>query len=179
MPKLPRGLKTLTVVVRVLSVLGVALVCVLALLWLKPDWLREAVRAGILGNGAWPLVIDGRARLLGALGALPRTALGLFALWQLWRLFGHYAAGRFFDRVTQAYLRRFAWAMLLSALLLPLERGWIGLALTLGNPPGQRTLQLGLAPSDFLAILLSTVVLGVSKVVSEVGRPAEGNAARA
>jgi hypothetical protein len=179
MSNLPRGLKTLTVVVRVLSAFGVALVCVLALLWLKPDWLREAVLAGLLGNGAGPLWIDGRARLLGALGALPRTALGLFALWQLWRLFGHYGTGRFFARVTQAYLRRFAWAMLLSALLLPLERGWIGLALTLGNPPGQRTLQLGLAPSDFLAILLSVVVLGVSTVLSEVGRLAEGDAARA
>ncbi len=173
MASLPRGLKTLTVVVRVLAVLGVAVVCLLAFLWLKPEWLLQAVLGGILGNGVGPLVITGRTRLLGALGTLPRTALGLFALWQLWRLFGSYGAGRFLDRVTLAYLRRFAWASLVSAILLPVERTWIGFALTLGNPPGQRTLQFGLSPSDLVIVLLGAVLLGISCALSEAGRAAD------
>ena len=175
----PRGLKTLTVVVRVLSALGIALFCVQVLLWLKADWVRFAVDEGMLGTGVGPMVIDGRARLLGALGSLPSAVLGLFALWQLWRLLGGFAVGQLFGREAQARLRRFAWAMLVSNLLAPLERAWVGFALTLGNPPGQHSVQFGFSWTDYLAILLSAVILVLAVVLPEALRRAVGNEASA
>jgi hypothetical protein len=174
----PRGLKTLTVVVRALATLGAALFCAQVLFWLKADWVRFAINEGMMGTGGGPIVIDGRARLLGALGSLPSAALGVFALWQLWRLLGGIAAGRRFDREARVRLRRFAWAMLVTNLLPPLlERPWIGFALTLGNPPGQHSLQLGFSWNDYLVILLSTVVLVVAVALPEaLGRAAGSEA---
>jgi hypothetical protein len=168
----PHGLTTLTVVVRALSVLGVVFFCVQVLLWLKADWVWFAIGQGMLGTGGGPIVVDGRARLLGALGSLPSVVLALFALWQLWRLLGGFAVGRPFDREAQARLRRFGWAMLVSNLLAPLERAWVGFALTLGNAPGQRNVQLGFSSNDYLAVLLSAVILLIAVVLPEALRRA-------
>lgn len=175
MPQLPAGLRTLTRVVRALILIGaVVLACVPPLFWLQPDWVRAAgPQMANLGTG--PIVVDERALWLGALGSLPGMLLGLYTLWQLWRLFGEYAAGRFFAPAPQRHLRRFAWAVLAWALMAPLQRTWVALALTWGNPPGQRMLVLGLSGDDYFSILLGAVLLAIATVLAEAARVAEEN----
>jgi hypothetical protein len=65
--------------------------------------------------------------------------------------------------------------MLASALLAPLLRAGLGVALTLGNPPGQRLLVLNLSWNDYVAILCGAVLLAVAQVMSEAVRLAEEN----
>lgn len=172
---LPHGLRSLIWVVRALTVLGAITLCLVPLLfWLTPDWVRSAgpSMAGVAGH---PVVIDDRALLIGALSSLPGIGLGLAALWHLWRLFGEYADGRVFGRLAQGHLRTFAWCMLASALLTPLLRASLGVALTLGNPPGQRLLVLNVSWNDYVAILCGAVLLAVAQVMSEAVRLAEEN----
>uniref|UniRef100_UPI003785082A DUF2975 domain-containing protein n=1 Tax=Aquabacterium sp. TaxID=1872578 RepID=UPI003785082A len=172
---LPPGLRSLVWVVRALTVLGATTLCLVPLLfWLSPDWVRSA-GPSIAGIGDHPTVIDERALLLGALSSLPGVLLGLAALWQLWQLFGEYGAGRVFGRLAQRHLRGFAWCMLASALLSPLLRAAVGVALTLGNPPGQRLLAFSLSWNDYVGILCGAVLLAVAVVMSEAVRLAEEN----
>lgn len=175
LPKLPPGLLTLTRVVRVLTAIGaIVLCCVPPWFWLTPEWVK-AQGSAISGIGAHPMVIDDRALALGALSTLPAIAVALYGMWQLWELFGEYAQGRVFGSVAHGHLRRFAWAILVSALLTPFERAAIGIALTLGNPVGQRLLMLSITWNDYLTVLCGAVLLAVATVMSEAVRLAEEN----
>jgi hypothetical protein len=172
---LPPGLRGLVWVVRGLAVIGALTLCLVPLaFWLSPDWVRAAAPE-LSGIGRHPMVIDERALLLGALASLPGIGIGLAALWQLWQLFGEYGAGRVFNRAAQRHLRGFAWCMTASALLAPVMRAAVGVALTLGNPPGQRLLVLNLSWNDYVAILCGAVLLAVAVVMSEAVRLAEEN----
>ena len=175
MINLPRGLLVLIQIVRVLTVLGAVMLCVVpAAFWLTPAW--EQARGGIIsGIGSHPMVLDDSALALGALSTLPGVALGMYALWQLWCLFGEYSEGRVFGRAAQQCLRRFAWGTLLLALATPFLRALMGVALTLGNPPGQRLLALGLSWDDYVSILSGAVLLAVARVMSEAVRLAGEN----
>jgi hypothetical protein len=170
-----RALRYLIRFVRALTLLGAGtLVLVPAIFWLSPDWVRDAGAAlATLGNQ--PIVADERARLIGAAVSTPSVLLGLYGLWQLWRLFGEYGAGRVFAPAAQHHLRRFAVAMLASALLAPLLRAAVGVALTWGNPPGQRMLALTLSWNDYIAILCGAVLLAVAVVMADAVRIAEEN----
>jgi len=175
LPLLPAGLSALTRVVRVLTALGAAVLCVVpAWFWLTPDWVR-AQGPSLSGIGSHPMVVDDRAIALGALCSLPPIAVALYALWHLWQLFGEYGQGRVFGQAAQVHLRRFAWAMLASALMAPFERAAIGIALTLGNPVGQRLLVLAINWNDYITILTGAVLLAVATVMTEAVRLAEEN----
>lgn len=161
-------------VVRVLCVLGVVTLLTVPLwFWLSPENVRALgpQMAGVAGG----IVVDDRARTLGAAVSLLPVAVGLYALWQLWRLFAEYGAGRVFGREAQARLKRFAWALLAAALLAPLVRAVMSVVLTLGNPPGQRQLVIGLSWDDYLAVLLAAVLIAIATVMAEAVRVAEEN----
>ena len=171
-----RGLRRLAWLVRALALVGAAaLLAVPVLFWSDPGWVREAAPA-LAGLGGQPMVIDRRALLLGALASVPGVLLGLAALWQLWQLFGEYAAGRVFAAAAQQHLRGFAAALLASAVLTPLLRTAVGIALTLGNPPGQRLLVFTLSWNDYLSMLCGAVLLAVARVMADAVRLAEDNA---
>ena len=161
-------------VVRALCVLGVlTLLTVPFWFWLSPDNVRALGPqvAGVAGD----IAVDDRSRALGAAVSVLPVAVGLYALWQLWRLFAEYGAGRVFGREAQARLKRFAWALLAAALLAPLVRGVMSVVLTLGNPPGQRQLVISLSWDDYLAVLLAAVLIAIASVMAEAVRVAEEN----
>jgi len=169
------ALRRLVWLVRLLALLGAAVLLTVPLIfWLQPDWVRNAAPA-MVGLGGHPTVVDDRARLLGGLASLPGVLLGLAALWQLWRLFGEYGAGRVFGAAAQRHLRGFAAALLASALVTPFMRAAVGVALTLGNPPGQKVLSFMLSWHDYLSILCGAVLLAVALVMADAVRLAEDN----
>lgn len=175
MKELPRRLRILTVVVRAGALLGAVGFGVSGpLLWANERWVRE-VAAQMSGAPNELIVINDRARLFGALGSIPGMVAFLFALWQLWQLFGHYAKGQFFASVTQRCLRRFAWGLLCATLLGPVERSWLSIAFTMANPPGKQMLVIGFSTEDYLPILTSAVLLAIAFALSEAARLAEEN----
>ncbi len=163
----------LVLFVRAMCVLGaLGLLAVPLWFWSSPEAVRTLAPQFA---GVQAVTVDTRALLLGALLSVAPVALGLYALWQLWRLFGEYGAGRVFGRPALAHLRRFGWALLGSALLAPLVRAAGSVVLTLGNPPGQRMLVLGLSWNDYLAVLLAAVLIAIATVMAEAVRVAEEN----
>ena len=51
----------------------------------------------------------------------------------------------------------------------------MSVVLTLGNPPGQRQLVIGLSWDDYLAVLLAVVLIAIATVMAEAVRVAEEN----
>jgi hypothetical protein len=169
------ALRRLVWLVRLLALVGgAALLTVPAVFWTDPGWVQAAAPS-MVGLGEHPMVVDERARLLGALASLPGVLLGLVALWRLWLLFGEYAAGRVFGAAAQRHLCGFAAVLLASAIVTPFMRAAVGVALTLSNPPGQRVLAFTLSWNDYLSILCGAVLLAVAWVMADAVRLAEDN----
>ena len=168
-------LRRLCLWVRALVLLGaIGQVAVLGSFWASPDWIaRAAPQMTDLAGQA--ITLDARARWLGAAASLLPLALCWYGLWQLWQLFGHYARGQALTAEAQQPLQRFAWALLLMAPAGPLFRAALGVALTLGNPPGQRMLSIGISSNDYLLLLVGLVLLAIATVMAEAVRAAEEN----
>lgn len=173
MNDLPRSLKWLTRIVRGATVLAAAIDLVgMPLFWMHP----ELVRAHAVAMSGLPessIVIDGRALWLGFFGTLPLVCVSLLGLWHLWRLFGQYQAGQFFQIGTLRHLRRFAWALLCATLLSPIHSAWLSIAFSAGMPPGQRRLTIELDSDMLFPLLAGVVLLAVAIVLSEASRIAE------
>jgi Protein of unknown function (DUF2975) len=162
--------------VRGLALLGaLSLLTVPLLFWLQPAWVAQAAPQ-IAGVDSAAVSVTSDARLAGAALSALLVAVGLCALWFLWRLFGEYAAGRALGLAAQQYLARFAVCMLASAIAQPLVRAAMSTVLTMGNPPGQRLLVIGLSWNDYLFLLLGLVLLAVAHVMVDAVRAADENA---
>lgn len=161
--------------VRALVLLGaLGQLAVLVSFWASPGWIaRAAPQMTDLAGHA--ITLDAQARWLGAAVSLLPLALCWYGLWQLWHLFGHYARGQALTAAAQQPLRRFAWALLLMAPAGPLFRAALGVVFTLGNPPGQRVLALGISSNDYLLLLVGLVLLAIATVMAEAVRAAEEN----
>lgn len=171
--ELPRSLKWLTRLVRVSAKLAIAVELLWApIFWSQASFVRTMANAMSNLPDEW-IVIDARAQWLGFLGSLPGIAIWTFGLWHLWRLFGHYEAGRYFAADTQKHLKRFAWSLLAATLLAPVEGAWMSFAFSLGVPPGDRHLQFVADGSLLVSCLTSAVMLAIAEVLSGASRVAE------
>lgn len=161
--------------VRALVLLGaLGQLAVIGSFWTSPEWIaRAAPQMTDLPGHA--ISLDAQARWLGAATSLLPLAIGWYGLWQLWHLFGHYGRGQALTSAAQRPLRRFAWAVLLMAPAGPLFRAALGVVLTLGNPPGQRVLAIGVSSNDYLLLLVGLVLLAIATVMAEAVRAAEEN----
>ena len=160
-----------------LALAGAALLVVQPMLLLlahRWEWTGFLGAASFLGLPGPPP--DEAARWRTALVSLLPVGGGLYALRQIWRLFGEYRHGRVFGAAAQNALMRFAWAVLLLSLLLPLARGLMTVAQSLGNPPGQRFLALSFSWFDGLHILFGAVLVAIARVMVEARRLADDNA---
>lgn len=153
---------------------GVALLAATLVLWASPDWIASAA-AHDLGLGKTPVTITPAVQLAGALVALVPVGIGLFALLQVWHLFGDYARGAIFTGSATARLRRLAWSVIGVALAQVLARTALGLVLTFNNPPGQKALVVGLSSSDYVLMLFGVLLLAIAWVMVEATRLAREN----
>jgi len=173
---LTRSVRRLCAFVRLLVAVGaVGLVGVPAWLWTSSERVREVWQT-MPGMADQPFTVDDRALWLGSIVMLMPIAVGLYTLWQLWHLFGEYAAGRVFSREAQRRLRGFSLGVIGAAVLTPVVRTLLALVLTLGNPPGQRLLVFNLGWDDYMNVLLGAVLLVITTVMAEAVRVAEDHA---
>lgn len=168
-------LRRLCLLVRLMVVVGALTLLALPWTWSSPELVRELWAHLQCGNTPH-ITVDARAQWLGAGLSLLPVGAGLFALWQLWQLFGEYTAGRVFSPTAQQRLLRFSWGVLALGLIGPLMRTLVALVLTLGNPPGQRLLMVGLGSDDYTTLLVGAVLLSIARVMAEGVRLAEENA---
>jgi hypothetical protein len=161
--------------VRGLSLLGgIVMLGVGVSLWTSPSWLAAAAKEAGLGHARMTITPDVQW-MAAAIGMLP-VAAGLFALLQVWRLFGDYANGAIFTAGATSRLRRLAWGVLGLALAQVLARSGAALVLTLHNPPGQRMLVLSLSSHDYVLLMFGVLLLAIAWVMVEATRLARENA---
>lgn len=142
--------------------------------WSRADWVA-AVGGGMAGLGCQPFDTSAPARAWGLVASLPPMAAGLMLFVALWRLFGEYGQGRALRLRAQQLLQSVAWALLALAVLQPLSRAALSVALTLERGPGQRQLVLQLSGDDYLFVLIALALLAVAVVMRQAVQAAEEN----
>jgi hypothetical protein len=175
---LAQRLRPLANLVQAMSLLG-ALGLGAALVW------AAAAPLDALQNLSWPASMElmtllkaeftaaTRWRLVGVVAA--QMALAGIVLWQLWRLFGRYRQGDVFGPQALRHMRGLGWSMVGLALAQPLLRALMSVAISWGNPPGKRMLQLTVGSNDYALLLLALVLVALGRVMAEAARVAEEN----
>ncbi|MBK1615102.1 hypothetical protein CKO44_16665 [Rubrivivax gelatinosus] len=158
---------------------AVLLAAVVLLAWplvlaARPELLAEIGRQSA-GLQEHPLTLDARGQALAIAAMLPPTALGLLLCSLLWRLFGAYQRGQALSAGAQRRLQQVGATLLALALVQPLSDAALSVALTIGNPPGQRLLTLGFDSGDYLLVVVAVTILAVATAMHEAVRAAEEN----
>ncbi|WP_416761348.1 DUF2975 domain-containing protein [Roseateles sp. So40a] len=122
------------------------------------------------------LQFDPASRGAGFAVNLPLALLTLYALWCLWRLFSGYLRGDVFTDTAARVMRRMGQSVIAIAIAMPLTDTATILALTLGNPAGQRMLTFQLGSSHFIVLLCGLVFVALGLVLREAQRMAQENA---
>jgi hypothetical protein len=175
---LAQRLRTLSLAVQVLCLIGaVAAVCMaLAPLWQAEYLLTSDYRCGsssLLSKLSGPPTFETLQRMV--LVNVPVLVVQCALLWQLWGLFAEFRAGRLFsDKALQCW-QRWGWGVAALAVLQPVERAAMWVAVTLQNPPGQRILSVSLGTEDYPLILLALVFVALARVMREAARAAQEN----
>ncbi|MFN3302980.1 MAG: DUF2975 domain-containing protein [Roseateles sp.] len=169
-----RRIRRLAWIVRLLSLAGALLLGTMPFLfWAQPDWVAQVVTQQW---GIPKIQLDMGARVGALLATLLPAGVSVFALAQMWALFGCFARGELLARAPAAHLRRLGLALCLLAAAQPLGRTLAILALTLGNPEGERQLWFGLSSDHYLALLFGLLLLALAQVLYEAARVADENA---
>ena len=145
-----------------------AIPCVLVVIWAGFDlWI--AADPTLLPFGPLPKPMPGASLLAGFAISLLPAGLTIFALERLRRLFGCYAQGVIFAAANSRHLRSFALSVIGLALLQPLTVALLSVALSWGNPPGQRMLTLSFGTPEISMLFVGTVFLVIAWIM-ELGR---------
>lgn len=144
----------------------------LAWIWLFPDYVQELV-APHLGLGAAPVSLTAGTRIAGfAISMLPLGTL-LYALHQAYGVFDAYRRGHIFSPDVPARLRAIGLAMVALAILRPIANTLLGVVLTLGNPPGQQVVSIGISLDDYMIAAFGGLILIIGHVMVEARRIAD------
>ncbi len=173
-PELQQRLRRLAAIVRFLIVTGALLLLgTYVWIWLVPGHAQSQIKE------AAAVDIDHMPPYMQALGAawtLVPIGIWLFALQQLWQLFGEYALGNVFSRRALESLRGFARCALATAFAEPVYGGVLSVIVTSDRKPGTRELNLAFTSNDYTMLLIGAALLAIASVMAEAARVAEDNA---
>ncbi len=157
---------------------ALVLVAVPFVLWSADLQTFESTVRGMVPASEQPILftITPRLKMFAIAATFPSIGLGLFALLQVWHLFGAYGRGIVFGSEASERLRRLGWALAVTALLRPLTQTCVILLLTLYNPPGERQLLLTLDWQDYLALLFGGLLMAMAWAMAEANLLEQENA---
>lgn len=115
-------------------------------------------------------------RFLAFVAGLIPLAVTLYGLQRLRELFMLYESGSIFTERNVSCLRRLGWTLIVWVGSDVVRWSLLGIVLTLGNPPGQRMLVVGLNGGDFIGVFVGIVVLTISWVMDEARKIEEDQA---
>jgi len=107
------------------------------------------------------------ALLAGFAVSLITTAIVMYVLYQIIRLFGFYAQGKVFDRENVACFRSIGWSIIAWEIADFLVDIALGPILTYHLGEGKRTLVIGVDNQDFYVLLAGFSVLTIAWVMDE------------
>ena len=169
-----RRIRRLALRVKALSLLGALCLMLMPLLfWSQPDWVervaREECHLGLMQT-------DRPARLGGLAATLLPASMGLWAMWEIWALFGCYARGELLAMRPARHLHRLGLTLVGLSAAMPLGHTLTVLALTLANPVGQRRFVFLVSSEHYLSLLFGLMLLALALVMREAARVADENA---
>jgi hypothetical protein len=167
--RLSRTMEWVTVVGMVLIVVGMSAAAII------PAWSRNLLLARLGETGA-RLPLGPSEQAIAALIIAVPVGVMIWGLWHVRALFRDFADGRVFTGTAARHLRQFGISVLLQGPLGPLTATALALALSLGNPPGQRYLVLTLSINDYFAVIVGGVLVAIAAVMREAARLADENA---
>lgn len=165
--KFSKFMATLCAVVIVVAPLG------LLLIWLNFPFLGPYMKQELGLPQDMPVPLE--SQLLAGLINFTRLGIGLYGLIHLRRTFLEGAQGRCFSADAVSSFRTFAWAAVAYGIAAPIERTLVILAMTLGNPPGERMLSIGISSDHLLALFVGLLFVAVAHMFREGQRLAEEN----
>lgn len=112
--------------------------------------------------------------LAGTVAIIP-AALFMIALWQTRSLFGHYRRGEMFTGQIPGILVRLGYLAIGATLAGVLARTLVTILLTLGNPPGQRHLAIGISSTEVFGLIVGFLFFCFAQVARESRRIADEN----
>lgn len=158
-----------------LAVAGIVMAAVATLvIWSDADLIRRFVQPQV-GLTDKLITPTGLPRFAGFLVALIPVSIFAYAMTQLARLFAAFAEGEVFEEENGRRLRRIGIAAVVGAVMQPVARTAIGIALTLNNPPGQRMLAIGFDIGDLVALIAGLALIAFAQVFREAVRLAREN----
>jgi hypothetical protein len=104
------------------------------------------------------------------------TALVVWALIELRRLFLLYAKGEVFSEAALRSLNRVAMLMFVEVVVAFFIQAPVSYLISLANPPGQHQVSLGFGSNDVSFLFMAGVVLVIARVMAEARRVSEENA---
>ncbi|WP_052341066.1 DUF2975 domain-containing protein [Salinarimonas rosea] len=168
--KVSATMAVLTIVVAALQV--VAYVAI----FLHPDGLAELAAREVLPPGAAFTLTPASIAAGFVTGAIP-VALSLYGLWHAHALFRGWRDGPIFTEASGRRLVRMGAALALMPAAALVSSGLTSLVLTLGNPPGQRTVQIAVSDDPIVMAIAGGLLVVVGWVMAEAARLAEENEA--
>lgn len=156
------------------SAMAIVLFVGAALLWMHPDYVEWIAREQWAGGRAG-LTLTPLAQV--SAGALSCAHLGLlcWALWTARGLFIRFARGEVLEAQTGRDLRMIGGLVAAYAVLTPLVKSLMTVALTLGNPPGERLLAVALGTNEAILGVLGGLILVLGHAMAEAARIADDN----
>lgn len=175
--RLSSRLRALSTGVQALAALGGAFMAVVPLLLaFAPLWWVSMLLGGPDEGSVMHLLeteLTSAVRLrLVAVMLLPVGA-SLAVLWQVWRLFGQYRQGLVFSAAALRHLQHLAWALVALAVVQPIARVLMSVAISLDNAPGHRHLMISFSSNDFALLLLALVFVAIARVMVEAAQAAD------
>lgn len=143
-------------------------------IWSIPS-LREKTLFPSLDLAASQVTMNTESMFAAIVISLMPIAVLFWVLWSAFSLFRHYEYGEIFATASVRCLRRIALGLLTLAALSPLTKTLLTLALTIGNPPGQTLLAIGVSSDDYLLAAFGGLLLAVSWVMVEAASLSEEN----
>ena len=160
-----------------LTLAGIALVCAVPVaIALVPELLAGALAAR-LGPAGAAMDVGLGGRIGAALVLAVPLGVMLWGLLAVKRLFAGFARGEILTERAAGCLRRFAIAVVLQAPLAPIVSAALSLAVSAGNPPGERFVAIALSSTDYFALLVGAVLFAAATVMREAARLSAENAA--
>lgn len=106
-------------------------------------------------------------KLLGFTVSLVPITVTLVGLAYLTRLFSMYAQGNLFDKKNVIYIKRIAYALIISQIINPFYQLCMGFVLTKGNPIGHRVMSITLDQTNIALVLLAGLIIVIAWMTAE------------
>ena len=91
----------------------------------------------------------------------------LFGIWHLRLLFQSFKNGVFFTREAVRHLHIFTMTLFIGALLKPVSSALLSVILTIGNPPGQKSLVIEFGSHELATIFIAGTLMAITWIMRE------------